>query len=297
MFLLGIYFNEQVGHYLIKISSYSHRDEVFDRNPNPPLNGETGGLVHVNRPQGCIFPRSDGGQTQEISEVFCLQGERYQYTCHPFGYRLSPITFSQCVKLALGVLLCKGLQVAWYPDDLLIMAVSPELAIYHTLELMEFMQYMGFNINWKKSAPWPSCQATYLGLCLDAVSMTPPITQERWAVTGDVLEQCIPGGRIRYVLVKRLLGLLSSAHQVIPLRLLYMRRLQLWYKGIHRRIGDKPQVNSRLVLVPLEIASVLDHWHRAVTNKSRRPDGLQRPGNDDLYGCVASGLGGHHGPT
>ena len=142
--------------------------------------------------------------------------------------------------MVLGVLLRKGLRVAWYLDDQRIMAGSPELAIHHTLELMEFMKYMGFTINWKKSASWPWCQATYLGLCLDAVSMTATITQEWWAVTGDVLEQCVPGGRIRYALVKRLLGLLSSAHQVVPLGLLYMRRLQLWYKGIHRSFGDNP---------------------------------------------------------
>ena len=124
---------------------------------------------------------------------FCLQGECYQYTCLSFSCSLSPITFSQCVKSALGVLLHKGLRMAWYLGDLLVLARSPELSIHHTLELMEFMQYMGFTINWKKSAPWPSCQVTYLGLRLDAVSMTATIMQQRWAATGEALEQCVPG--------------------------------------------------------------------------------------------------------
>ena len=69
------------------------------------------------------------------------------------------------------------------------------------------------------------------------------------------------------MLVKRLLGVLSSAHQIVPLGLLYMRCLQLWYKGIHRRFGDKPQFKSRLVLVLLEIAPDLDHSRRAVTDR------------------------------
>ena len=114
----------------------------------------------------------------------------------------------------------KGLRVAWYLGDLLVLVRSPELAIEHTLELMEFMQYMGFTINWKKSAPWPLCQVTYLGLHLDAVSMPATITQERWAATGEALEQCVLGCRIRYAQIRRLL---SSAHQVVPLGLLYMR--------------------------------------------------------------------------
>ena len=89
---------------------------------------------------------------------FCLQGECYQYTYLPFSFSLSLITFSQCIKSALGVLLRKGLGMVWYLGDLLVLARSPELAIHDTLELMEFMQYMGFTINWKKSAPWPSAK-------------------------------------------------------------------------------------------------------------------------------------------
>ena len=197
---------------------------------------------------------------------FCLEGECYQYTCLPFGYKLSPITFSRCVKSALGVLLRKGIRVAWYLDDLLIMAESPELAIHHTREVMEHMQYMGFNINWKKSAPWPSCQASYLGLSLDSVSMTATITRERWEATQIALNQCVPGGEMRYAAVKRLLGLLSSAHQVVPLGLLYMRRLQLWYNSIHRRFGDEHRYNRCWVSVPLNVAQDLNYWHSACSD-------------------------------
>ena len=75
----------------------------------------------------------------------------------------------------LGVLLCENLQVAYQLDDLLVVAKSPEMAVDHTLLLIE---YMGFPINWKKSAPWLLRQATFLGLRLDAVPMTATIKQE-----------------------------------------------------------------------------------------------------------------------
>merc|ERR1712030_257202 len=102
---------------------------------------------------------------------FSYWDQCYQYTGLPFGYRLSPITFTRCVKAALGVLMRKGIRLAWFLDDLLVMAKSPEQCIHHTRELMVFLSYMGFTINIKKSAPWPSCQATYLGLRLDTVTM------------------------------------------------------------------------------------------------------------------------------
>ena len=124
---------------------------------------------------------------------FCYRGQCYQFTCLPFGYRLSPLTFTRCVKAALGVLMRKGMRLAWFLDDLLVLARSQEQAMCHTLELIEFMAYMGFTINWKKSAPWPARQATYLGLRLDTESMVATLTQERWGSTRLALARCVPG--------------------------------------------------------------------------------------------------------
>ena len=84
--------------------------------------------------------------------------------------------------------------------------------------------------------------------------MTATIMQEGWAATRDVLEECVLGVRVQYAQVKRVLSLLSSAQQEVPLGLFNMRRLHLWYRDIHRRFGNKPWFNNRLVLVPLEVA-------------------------------------------
>ena len=42
-------------------------------------------------------------------------------------------------------------------------------------------------------------------------------------------------------------------------------------KGIHRTFRDKPQFNSRFVLVPLEIAPDLNHSRRVVTDRAGVP--------------------------
>ena len=208
---------------------------------------------------------------------FCYRGQCYQYTCLPFGYRLSPLTFTRCVKAALGVLLRKGMRLAWFLDDLLVLARSPEQCIHTTHELMEFMEYMGFTINWKKSAPWPSRQATYLGMALDTVSMRATLTQERWEATRTALARCIPGTFMRYRNAKRLLGHLASAHQVVPLGLLFMRRLQLWFAVHYLKYGNDRRFDNTMILVSEDVTVDLDHWNRASLDIVSVPMGPRGP--------------------
>ena len=71
---------------------------------------------------------------------------------------------------------------------------------------------------------------------------------------------------MKYVLIKRLLGLLASAHQVVPLGLLYMRELQLWSAKLHKVWQDDPKFDNRLVIVPASVEGDLDYWEAACTD-------------------------------
>merc|ERR1712131_290449 len=118
------------------------------------------------------------------------------YSRLPFGYSLSPRTFSRCLKAPLVVLLRKGIRLAWYLDDLLVMSSSYDQAIQHTGELMEYLEYVGFTINLKKSTPWLACQAIFLGLHLDTVSGRATLSQERWASLESTLALFHKGARV-----------------------------------------------------------------------------------------------------
>ena len=109
---------------------------------------------------------------------FRYRGVCYQYTCLPFGYSLSPLTFTWCLKAALVVLMRRGLRLAWYLDKLLVMANSPEQAMHHTNKLIEYLEYVGFTINYQKSIPWPARQVIFSGLSLDTVFMRVTLSQE-----------------------------------------------------------------------------------------------------------------------
>ena len=204
---------------------------------------------------------------------FRFEGRSYQYNCLPFGYKLAPITFTRVVKAALGVLMRLGIRLVWYIDDLLVLADSPELCMAHTLLLMQYLQYMGFAINWKKSAPWPMRQAPYLGLRLDSALMRATLTGERWDSTRAILSHFAPGSRVTYATIKKMLGLLSSAHQVVHLGLLYMREFQLWFTRYHRVWGDDPQFDNRWVTVPRSVKGDWDHWMAASVERLGVPMG------------------------
>ena len=126
--------------------------------------------------------------------------------------------------------------------------------------------------------------------------MLATITSERWEATGIALDSCVPGLRIRYVMLKRLLGLLSSAHQVVPLGLLHMRRLQLWFARYHRKLGDDARHNQYMITVPASVVPDLDHWKRACADRVGVPMGPRAIESTIYTDASLSGLGGYYGP-
>ena len=70
--------------------------------------------------------------------------------------------------------------------------------------------------------------------------------------------------------LQRLLGLMSSAHQVVPLGLLFMRRIQGWF--IRAARARPLRAKDRLV-VPEGIRPDLDHWRGACSSRVGVPLG------------------------
>ena len=115
----------------------------------------------------------------------------------PGGYALSFQTFTRGLWAALVVLLRKGIRLAWIRGVLLVVSSSYELSIQHTGELMKCLEYVGFTINLRGSSPWPTSQATFLGLLLDTESGRVTLSEESWADLGSSLAPFSPRGGAR----------------------------------------------------------------------------------------------------
>lgn len=188
---------------------------------------------------------------------FAFQGVAYEYARMPFGYALAPRTFSKCVETALEPLRRQGIRLLAYLDDLLVLATSAELAITHTTQTVIHLTRLGFAVNWKKSAPWPSQQIVYLGLQIDTVTMRARISDPRRAALLLALRKFYPNHMVTAHSVMTLLGLMSSAHSVVPLGLLHMRKTQRWFAQLRL---DPVRHRRRWVTVPLSLRADLNYW-------------------------------------
>ena len=122
------------------------------------------------------------------------------------------------------MLLRKGIRLAWIRGVLLVVSSSYELSIQHTGELMECLEYVGFTISLKGSSPWPTRQATFLGLLLDTESGRVTLSEESWADLGSSLAPFRhEGARVTYHTVSKSSDLWGVAHPVVPLGLLNLK--------------------------------------------------------------------------
>ena len=104
------------------------------------------------------------------------------------------------------------------------------------------------------------------------------LSQERWRTLETVLALFHPGACVTYVTCKRLLGLLCAAHQVVPLGLLFLGRLQRWFASLYSRYGLDAEYNNSMVQVPKSVwGPNLAHWRRACSDRVGMPLGPKVP--------------------
>ena len=207
-----------------------------------------GRLVHIPGSQGCLLPRPCSAGAQEVS-LFCLHGGGVRVPVP--AIRLLPGPFSKCVETALGPLRRQGKRVLFYLDDLLILSNSEEAARRDTMTVINHLSFLGFAINWEKSFPLPGRQIVYLGLCLDSAAMTAMLSPPRLDTILLALSRFCVRRNVTTLSTMCLLGLKAAAQPVVPLGLLFMRRLQRWFA---RQRFDPVRHKLRVLLLPRSVS-------------------------------------------
>lgn len=72
-----------------------------------------------------------------------------------------------------------GMKVFFHLNDLIMMAKSQELAMFHMSQLILHLTKLGFAISWKKNRFLPHQRMEYLGAALDALSLWAALSEHR----------------------------------------------------------------------------------------------------------------------
>ena len=166
---------------------------------------------------------------------FAFQGQAYRFQVLPFGLSLSPRVFTRVVAAALAPLQRRGLRIM--PYHWLVCAPSRQQVVEDTESVLSHIQSLGFQVNSKKSDLNPRQETSFLGLCLNSLTMRASLTPQRVAGIQATLRAFRQNRRIELLYFQRMLGLMSAAAMVVPLGLLRAQPLQCWLNafGLHPR--------------------------------------------------------------
>ncbi len=117
---------------------------------------------------------------------FIWQGQRYQFTCLPFGLRTAPRVFTKVTKPVISEARERGIRTVIYIDDTIIMSRCPEQASRDTTFLQHTFSDLGFNVNLEKSALSPSQELEFLGFILNTKSMKISLSHKVSAILRDI---------------------------------------------------------------------------------------------------------------
>ena len=163
---------------------------------------------------------------------FAFQGRVYEYLVLPFGLCLSPRTFVKCTQAAIAPLRQRGIRLCTYLDDWLICSTTRVDAQKDLDVVVCHMETLGFAINREKSVMKPSQKIDFIGISLDAVSLTARLSQERVENFLACVALFRNEHRVQFATCLRLMGLMASAIALIRLGRLFMRPFQRWTRSL-----------------------------------------------------------------
>jgi hypothetical protein len=160
---------------------------------------------------------------------FMVEGQAFQFICLPFGLSTAPRVFTLIAKAVAAYLKRKGINICIYLDDWLIYGSSKTEVLSATQTVVQEVRRLGFLVNIQKSNLVPSQLPVYLGAVLDLKRGRARPTQERissLAQSATILSQQKQAPALLWL---RVLGLMASMVDLVPLCRLHMRVIQIHF--------------------------------------------------------------------
>lgn len=177
---------------------------------------------------------------------FCIHNRHYQFRAMPFGLAVAPRIFTKVMAAVGGHLRCQQIHIFMYLDDWLIRNQSKDLLQMQLFKLVNLLVDLGLLINVEKSQFIPSQIITYLGAVFNLQEGQVYPSESRFIAIQQAIAEIVRKPKVHAVLFLRMLGLMASCIDIVPLARLHMRPIQLYLLCFWR-----PHYHGLLYLVPV----------------------------------------------
>ena len=146
---------------------------------------------------------------------FIWQSQTYQFRVLPFDLNTAPRVFTKLPKPVVTFFRIQGIKHLIYLDDFLLVASNPSILHEHTKLVLEFLQNLGFIINFEKSMLTPSPVTEFLGFVISSITMKFYLPQEKITKTSPLCKSLPENNPNSLHLLAQLLGFLEFCRPAI----------------------------------------------------------------------------------
>lgn len=159
---------------------------------------------------------------------FMWQDKVFQFKALPFGLSIAPLVFTKLFQAAIAHLHSQSIQIHAYLDDSLLKEFDPVVLLSHTRIVLDLFLRLGYLVSWKKSELVPSQDFIFLGehFRTDLGLVFPP--EEKFLSLVSLIQNYLDRTSVTVRQFSRLLGLINSLADVVPLGRLFLRPLQFY---------------------------------------------------------------------
>ena len=197
---------------------------------------------------------------------FSWKGQLYKFVVLPFGLKSAPYVFTKILTPVYAWFRLQNIHCSYYMDDSISMNSSNSLAQGNTNIMVDTLQHLGFDINYKKSVLVPTQRIAFFGFIINSVAFMIYLPEDKVVKIDAKAEALRRAGRVVIRDLASFIGLIVSSFYAIL-------EAQLYYRALERNkiqgLGPECNFDNK---VPLSNNSILEleWWKENVRLKNGR---------------------------
>ncbi|CAH2208385.1 jg649, partial [Pararge aegeria aegeria] len=180
-------------------------------------------------------------------------GELLQMTCLPFGLSTAPKVFASMTNWIAQTLREKGIRIIVYLDDFLLAHQNVNILRTQVQVVLERLQYLGWQVNFKKSELNPQMNLVYLGIHWDPWLNQKRLPSEKYHSLLTKVSSILRENKVGLKCLQSLVGHLNFASFAVP-------KGRLNHRSLLDLLNSIPKTSKKLYVIPAEAQMDLKWW-------------------------------------